>query len=154
MEPFEDWPWLVWLVGSAVLACTEMLTGDFTLLMLAGGAVAGAFTAFFLPGMILVQAIVAVAVAILMLAVLRPTLLRRVREAPGYRSSLDKLVGSNGVATSEITDGHGQVKVDGEEWSARSVEPGMTIALGEKVEVFEVDGTTLVVYPVFKSLGP
>ena len=154
MESFEDWPWLVWLVGSAVLACTEMLTGDFTLLMLAGGAVAGAFTAFFLPGMILVQAIVAVAVAILMLAVLRPTLLRRVREAPGYRSSLDKLVGSNGVATSEITDGHGQVKVDGEEWSARSGEPGMTIALGEKVEVFEVDGTTLVVYPVFKSLGP
>ncbi|MDU1589937.1 MAG: NfeD family protein, partial [Cutibacterium avidum] len=54
MEPFEDWPWLVWLVGSAVLACTEMLTGDFTLPMLAGGAVAGAFTAFFLPGMILV----------------------------------------------------------------------------------------------------
>ena len=80
MEPFEDWPWLVWLVGSAVLACTEMLTGDFTLLMLAGGAAAGALTAFFLPGMILVQAIVAVAVAILMLAVLRPTLLRRVRE--------------------------------------------------------------------------
>ena len=30
----------------------------------------------------------------------------------------------------------------------------MTIASGEKVEVFEVDGTTLVVYPVFKSLGP
>ncbi|MGK2351691.1 NfeD family protein [Cutibacterium sp. V947] len=154
MDHVKDWPWLVWLVGSAVLACTEMLTGDFTLLMLAGGAAAGAITAFFLPGMVLVQAIVAVTVAVLMLAVLRPTLLRRVREAPGYRSSLDKLVGSSGVATTQITDGHGQVKVEGEEWSARAFEPGMAIASGEKVEVFEVDGTTLVVYPVCRSLGP
>lgn len=70
-----------------------------------------------------------------------------------YRSSLDKLVGSEGVATSEITDGHGQVKVDGEEWSARALEPGSTIAVGERIEVYEVDGATLVVYPVFGILG-
>ena len=101
----------------------------------------------------MLQVIVAVAVAALLLAVLRPTLLRRIREAPGYRSSLDKLVGSEGVATSEITDGHGQVKVDGEEWSARALEPGSTIAVGERIEVYEVDGATLVVYPVFGILG-
>lgn len=104
-------------------------------------------------GLWLLQVIVAVAVAALLLAVLRPTLLRRIREAPGYRSSLDKLVGSEGVATSEITDGHGQVKVDGEEWSARALEPGSTIAVGERIEVYEVDGATLVVYPVFGILG-
>jgi nodulation efficiency protein D len=130
-----------------------MLGGDFTLLMLAAGAGAGAVTAAIVPGLWLLQVIVAVAVAALLLAVLRPTLLRRVREAPGYRSSLDKLVGSEGVATSEITDGHGQVKVDGEEWSARALEPGSTIAVGERIEVYEVDGATLVVYPVFGILG-
>jgi len=121
--------------------------------MLAAGAGAGAVTAAIVPGLWLLQVIVAVAVAALLLAVLRPTLLRRVREAPGYRSSLDKLVGSEGVATSEITDGHGQVKVDGEEWSARALEPGSTIAVGERIEVYEVDGATLVVYPVFGILG-
>jgi len=130
-----------------------MLGGDFTLLMLAAGAGAGAVTAAIVPGLWLLQVIVAVAVAALLLAVLRPTLLRRIREAPGYRSSLDKLVGSEGVATSEITDGHGQVKVDGEEWSARALEPGSTIAVGERIEVYEVDGATLVVYPVFGILG-
>ena len=122
-------------------------------LMLAAGAGAGAVTAAIVPGLWLLQVIVAVAVAALLLAVLRPTLLRRIREAPGYRSSLDKLVGSEGVATSEITDGHGQVKVDGEEWSARALEPGSTIAVGERIEVYEVDGATLVVYPVFGILG-
>ena len=121
--------------------------------MLAAGAGAGAVTAAIVPGLWLLQVIVAVAVAALLLAVLRPTLLRRIREAPGYRSSLDKLVGSEGVATSEITDGHGQVKVDGEEWSARALEPGSTIAVGERIEVYEVDGATLVVYPVFGILG-
>ena len=140
-------------MASAVLACAEMLGGDFTLLMLAAGAGAGAVTAAIVPGLWLLQVIVAVAVAALLLAVLRPTLLRRIREAPGYRSSLDKLVGSEGVATSEITDGHGQVKVDGEEWSARALEPGSTIAVGERIEVYEVDGATLVVYPVFGILG-
>ena len=144
---------MLWAVASAVLACAEMLGGDFTLLMLAAGAGAGAVTAAIVPGLWLLQVIVAVAVAALLLAVLRPTLLRRIREAPGYRSSLDKLVGSEGVATSEITDGHGQVKVDGEEWSARALEPGSTIAVGERIEVYEVDGATLVVYPVFGILG-
>lgn len=151
LEPFQEHRWLLWTVASAVLACAEMLGGDFTLLMLAAGA--GAVTAAIVPGLWLLQVIVAVAVAALLLAVLRPTLLRRIREAPGYRSSLDKLVGSEGVATSEITDGHGQVKVDGEEWSARALEPGSTIAVGERIEVYEVDGATLVVYPVFGILG-
>ena len=153
LEPFQEHRWLLWAVASGVLACAEMLGGDFTLLMLAVGAGAGAVTAAIVPGLWLLQVIVAVAVAALLLAVLRPTLLRRVREAPGYRSSLDKLVGSEGVATSEITDGHGQVKVDGEEWSARALEPGSTIAVGERIEVYEVDGATLVVYPVFGILG-
>ena len=153
LEPFQEHRWLLWAVASGVLACAEMLGGDFTLLMLAVGAGAGAVTAAIVPGLWLLQVIVAVAVAALLLAVLRPTLLRRVREAPGYRSSLDKLVGSEGVATSEITDGHGQVKVDGEEWSARALEPGSTIAVGERIEVYEVGGATLVVYPVFGILG-
>lgn len=152
-ESFGEHRWLLWAVASAVLACTEMLSGEFTLLMLAAGAGAGAITAAIVPGMWLLQVIVAAVVAALLLTVLRPTLLRRVREAPGYRSALDKLVGSDGVATSDITDGHGQVKVDGEEWSARALEPGSTIAAGEKIEVYEIDGATLVVYPVFRSLS-
>lgn len=153
LEPFEEHRWLVWLVASAVLGCAEMLSGDFTLLMLAAGAAAGAVTAAILPGMLIVQVLVAVAVATLLLAVLRPTLLRRVSNSPGYRSSLDKLVGSAGTAVAEITASSGQVKIDGEEWSARALDPTSPIEAGERIEVFEVDGTTLVVYPVLKGLG-
>jgi len=49
--------WAVWLIVAGGLAVSEMLTLDLTLLMLATGALAGAVTAFFLPGLLVVQVI-------------------------------------------------------------------------------------------------
>ncbi|AFV90009.1 MAG: NfeD family protein [Acidipropionibacterium acidipropionici] len=157
MNEFWDWVarhgWVAWLAASAVLACAEMLTLDFTLLMLASGALAGAITAAILPGAWIAQVLVAVAVGGIMLAVLRPTLLKKVRDAPGYRSSLDTLLGAEGTATHQITEGAGEVKVHGELWEARPMAPGVTIEAGESIEVFQIDGTTLIVYPSSQGLG-
>ncbi|MCI1746962.1 MAG: NfeD family protein [Acidipropionibacterium sp.] len=157
MSEFWDWivahGWVGWLGASAILACAEMLTLDFTLLMLASGALAGAITAAILPGAWLIQVLVAVAVGGVMLAVLRPTLLKRVRDAPGYRSLLDQLVGSEGTATRRIDSESGEVKVRGEVWEARTMSPGVVIEAGEGIEVFQVDATTLVVYPASQGLG-
>ncbi len=141
----DNW-WAAWLVAAALLALTESLTLDFTLLMLAAGALAGAGIALLFPGMILVQVIVAVAVAFALLFLLRPTLLEKVRSAPGYRSALQRMVGSTGQATTAITGNSGEVKVTGEVWRARSV-GDVEIEAGASVEVFEVDGITVVVYP-------
>ena len=138
--------WAVWLIVATLLALTESLTLDFTLLMLAAGALAGAGIALIFPGMILVQVIVAVAVAFAMLFLLRPTLLERVRSAPGYRSSLQRMVGSTGRAMTAITGSSGEVKVNGEMWQARSF-GDVEIEAGASVEIFEVDVITVVVYP-------
>ncbi|MEL4357231.1 MULTISPECIES: NfeD family protein [unclassified Luteococcus] len=149
---FGDNLWALWGVITLVLASAEMLTLDLTLLMLASGALAGGVVAFFLPGLVWLQVIVALAVAAAMLGFLRPTLLRRVRNAPGYRSSLSKLVGSEGTATAAITRSGGEVKVNGEVWTARTMASDIQIGVGDLVEVYEVDGTTLVVYPVEREL--
>jgi membrane protein implicated in regulation of membrane protease activity len=141
----SNW-WAVWLVAATLLALTESLTLDFTLLMLAAGALAGAGIALLFPGMILVQVLVAVAVAFAMLFLLRPTLLEKVRSAPGYRSSLQRMVGSTGQAMTAITGRSGEVKVNGEVWEARSF-GDVDIEAGAPVEIFEVDGITVVVYP-------
>lgn len=143
--------WSIWLVLGAGLALTELVTLDFTLLMLAAGAVAGGATALIFPGLLWLQIAVAVVVAILMLALLRPTLLERIRRMPGYRSSIDKLVGSSGVVVAEITAAGGEVKLAGEVWTARSVD-GSPIPLGEQIEVYQVDGATVVVYPRHQAL--
>ncbi|MGD8215001.1 NfeD family protein [Aestuariimicrobium sp. Y1814] len=139
--------WAGWFGLGLVLGTAEMLTLDMTLLMLAGGAVAGGLTALVLPGFIVVQVLVALVVSVLLLLLARPTLLERVRKAPGYRNSLNQLVGAQATATAEITDDGGEVKVEGQVWNAKLVVPGR-VAFGQKVEVQEVNGTTLMVYPL------
>ncbi|MGJ6981141.1 NfeD family protein [Aestuariimicrobium soli] len=152
-EWFRDHLWAAWLVLALVLAGAEMLTLDLTLLMLAGGALAAAGVAVVLPGAWLVQVLVGVVVALAMLGLLRPTLLAKIRKAPGYRNSITSLVGSTAVTSSAIDRGHGEVKVNGDTWSARSWDADVTIDVGEEVEVFEVEGTSLIVYPKNRPLG-
>jgi membrane protein implicated in regulation of membrane protease activity len=146
-EWVREHAWAAWLMVGLVLAGAEMLTLDLTLLMLSGGAFAAAGVAVFFPHAWLVQVIVGVVVALAMLLGLRPTLLARMRRAPGYRNSISKLVGSTALTTRAISHSDGEVKVNGDTWTARSYDPKVTIEVGERVEVYEVDGTTLVVYP-------
>lgn len=152
-EWFRDHVWTSWLLLALLLAGAEMLTLDLTLLMLAGGAVAAAGVALVFPGAWLLQVVVGVVVALAMLFLLRPTLLAKIRKAPGYRNSITQLVGSTAITTEAISRGHGEVKVNGDSWNARSWNPEVTIEAGEEVEVFEVEGTTLVVYPKNRPLG-
>lgn len=141
----ENW-WAIWLIVATLLAVSESLTLDFTLLMLAAGALAGAGAALLFPGLVLVQVLIAVAVAFALLFLLRPTLLDKVRSAPGYRSSLQRMVGSTGRALTAISGEVGEVKVNGDVWQARSLND-IPIEAGAPVEIYEVDGTTVIVYP-------
>ena len=157
MSDFFDWVrenlWAAWGVLGLGLAAAELLTLDLTLLMLATGALMGGVTALIFPSLVWLQVIVAVLTACATLFLLRPTLLARVRNAPGYRSSLDTIIGSAGVATSAITAHAGEVKIDGQIWEARSFDSSIDIANGEAVEVFGIEGITLTVYPSARPLG-
>ena len=128
--------WAGWGILAVMLAAAELLT-----------------TALVFPGLIWLQIVVALITAVLTLFVLRPTLLEKVRRAPGYRSSLDKLVGASGRATAQITTSGGAVKVEGQVWEARSYDPSVTIEADEEVEVFALDGITLIVYPARRQFG-
>jgi membrane protein implicated in regulation of membrane protease activity len=150
MQWLSENAWVVWLVLAGALAVAETLTLDFTLLMLAGGALTGALVASVFPQLWWLQIPAALVAAVALLGLLRPTLLERIRKAPGYRSSLDKMVGSAGIATSEITTTGGEAKVNGESWSARAVDG--TIPAGTQIEVYQIDGATAVVYPKHEAL--
>lgn len=157
MPDLLDWfrsnLWAFWGVGALGLAAAELLTLDLTLLMLAAGAAMGGVTALIFPGLVWLQIIVAILTAVATLFLLRPLLLDKVRNAPGYRSSLDTLVGTAGLASTEITGAAGEVKVEGQVWQARSFDPSVTIHAGEQIEVYGLDGITLVVYPTQRQLG-
>lgn len=143
--------WVVWLVLAGGLAVSEMLTLDLTLLMLATGALAGGAVAFFFPGALVIQVIVAVVVATAMLFLVRPQALKRLHNSPGYRSTTSQILGSSGVAIEQVTSSTGAVKISGQTWSARSYDESV-IPAGTEIEVLEIDGVTAVVYPKHKPL--
>jgi membrane protein implicated in regulation of membrane protease activity len=150
-----DWlgehAWAIWLSLAFLLAVAEMLSLDLVLIMLAAGALAGAAVAVVAPDLWWLQILVGAGVSAGTLALLRPTLLAKVRSMPGYRSSTAKMVGSSGLALSQIDNSGGEIKVDGQSWSARPYSSDIVIEQGTEVEVYEIDGAIAVVYP--KHLG-
>jgi membrane protein implicated in regulation of membrane protease activity len=150
-----DWlgehAWAIWLSLAFLLAVAEMLSLDLVLIMLAVGALAGAVVAVVAPDLWWLQILVGAGVSAGTLALLRPTLLAKVRNMPGYRSSTAKMVGSSGLALSQIDNSGGEIKVDGQSWSARPYSSDIVIEQGTEIEVYEIDGAIAVVYP--KHLG-
>jgi membrane protein implicated in regulation of membrane protease activity len=151
-----DWlgenSWAIWLSLAFLLAIAEIMSLDLVLIMLAVGALAGAGIAVLAPSVWWLQILVAAGVSITMLLLLRPTLLAKVRSMPGYRSSADKMVGSSGVAISQIDKSGGEIKVDGQSWSARPYSSDVVIEQGTEIEVYEIDGVIAVVYPKYGQL--
>lgn len=147
-----DHGWAIWLSLAFLLAVAEVLSLDLILIMLAAGALAGAGVAVVAPDLWWLQILVAAGFSVGTLALLRPTLLAKVRNMPGYRSSTSNMVGSSGRAVSAIDSNGGEIKVDGQSWSARPYSSDLVIELGTEVEVYEIDGAIAVVYPKHEAL--
>ena len=139
---------IVWLLAAVALAIAEMFTGTFVLLAFAAGALAAA-GADALGANLPVDAAVFTAVSVLALLGLRP-ILRRHRQrgfAPdGRRIGVEAIEGATGVVLERIDAAGGQVKIDGEVWSARAYDSTQVISAGERVRVIEIDGATALVW--------
>lgn len=132
-----------WLfIGAGGLVLLEMLTLDFTLLMLALG-VAAAAVALQVGASDLVAGVSGVAVAVVSLGFVRPLALRLFRKGTGMRTGTDALLGSSGTVVERVDVGSGRVRLRGEVWSARSYD-GNVIDAGATADVVAIEGATAV----------
>lgn len=137
---------LIWLVFALGLAAAEALTGDMFLLMLSGGALAAAGSSL-LPGVPLwVDGAVFLAVSVLLLVGVRPVLRRRLTANQGLPEPAKALEGKHALVLDRVDEHCGQVKLDGEVWTARSYADGDVYQPGEQVTVMHIDGATAVVW--------
>ena len=144
----EQWAWIGWLVLIALFLVIEMMTLDFTFLMLSFGSVLGLVSDLVgLP--IWAQVIIAAAAAALFIFFLRPPLLHRLRRGEDpTKSNVAALIDLRGTALQDITAVSGQVKLsNGDTWTARSLD-GTPIIQGSRVAVSEISGATAIVRPV------
>ncbi len=146
--------WMFWLALILVFIIIEVVTVDFTFLMIAFGSAGGMISGFF--GLEWwVQVVVAAVLSLLLLFAVRPPLLRLLKKgADPALSNVAALLGSNGTVVTGFSDGTGQVKLaNGETWSAKLAQPVGTghLTLGDRVVVTAIDGATALVVPAERT---
>jgi membrane protein implicated in regulation of membrane protease activity len=137
--------WLFWLIAAVVLLVIEATTTAFVALYF---GIAAALTAILaIAGAPLALQVGAFAVlSIGGVVATRPALKRLSSRAPALRTGVDAMRGRKGIVIKPIGELEpGQVKVEGEIWSARCYFDGERIAEGARVEVVEVRGVTALV---------
>jgi membrane protein implicated in regulation of membrane protease activity len=136
---------LIWLILALVLAGAEALTGDLFLLMLAGGALAATGSSWLLDWPVWADGAVFLGVSVLLLLAVRPALRRRIT-AVGLPEPAKALEGKTATVLDRIARHEGQVKLDGEVWTARPLNDTEVYEAGEQVTVVRIDGATAVVF--------
>lgn len=136
---------LIWLIAALFLAGAEVLTGDLSLLMLGGGALAAAGTSglFGLP--IWADGLVFLIVSVLLLVGVRPALRRRMAAGKGLPEPMKALEGKTALVLDRVARHEGQVKLDGQVWTARPYNDDDIYQPGDHVTVMHIDGATAVV---------
>jgi len=147
MDAFSGHLWELWLGLAILLGVLELFSLNLILLMLAGGAVVGMVLALVsLPFGI--QVVGAAVTSVGMLALVRPNIIARLHSGPELRLGHQALIGRQGVVVSEVTAQGGQVRINGELWTARPYDETATIEPGATVDVFEIRGATAMVHKV------
>jgi membrane protein implicated in regulation of membrane protease activity len=135
---------LSWLIFAVALAAAEALTGDMFLLMLGGGALAASVTAWLTDWPILADGAVFLVVLVLLVVLVRPALRQRLTPKTALMG-IRALEGKRAVVVDRVAGDAGQVKLDGQVWTARPLNDGDIYEPGESVTVVHIDGATAVV---------
>jgi membrane protein implicated in regulation of membrane protease activity len=148
MDWIRDHAWETWLALTLIFGVAELASMDLFLLMLAGGALVGMVAALVgLTGV--AQVILASAAALAALALVRPTIARRLHGGPDLSLGHGKLVGKQGVVTERITAMEpGRIKLAGEIWTAEPYDESVVIEPGRMVDVLQIRGATAIVHPL------
>jgi membrane protein implicated in regulation of membrane protease activity len=137
---------VLWLIFALVLAGAEALTGDMFLLMLGGGALVAAATSWLMGWPVWADGAVFLIVSVLLLVLVRPAVRRRLTPAEVSQMGIKALEGKNALVLDRVARDEGQVKLDGQVWTARPFSDGDVYEPGESVTVMHIDGATAVVF--------
>jgi membrane protein implicated in regulation of membrane protease activity len=139
------WVPLIWLVVALALAGAEVLTGDLFLLMISGGALAAAGSSLAFDEL-WIDGVVFAVVSMLLLVLVRPALRRRFAAGTGLLERPKELEGKSALVLDTVSRHEGQVKLDGEVWTARPLNDNDVFESGDHVTVMRIDGATAIVF--------
>ena len=141
--------WQIWLIIAGVCLIGEIMTNGFLVFWLSIGALLSMIVSFFTDNIIIQTAVFVISSAILIFAT-KP-FVKKFAKTKDVKTNAFSIIGQNGIVTKDIDsiNSKGQVKIDGETWSAVGKDD-MDIPKGTEIEVVEIKGVKAIVKPVNK----
>jgi membrane protein implicated in regulation of membrane protease activity len=135
-----------WLVLFVIFVIIEAATLGLATIWFAGGALVATLVAVALPGLIWLQVLLFLAVSVLLLYFTRPVAVKYFNK-DRVKTNVESYVGREVIVVSEIDNlqGIGQVKLGGQEWTARTLSDDDVMEVGTVGVVKAVDGVKLII---------
>ena len=136
---------IYWLIAFVILLGIEATTMALTTIWFAGGALIAFILALFGVN-IQVQLAAFVIISFVLLFFTRPFALKYINRNT-IKTNSESLIGKYAIVTTEINnvEGKGAAVLNGQEWTARTLEDGNIIGKGTIVEIKDIKGVKLIV---------
>ncbi len=137
--------WTIWLLLIGIFAVAEIITPGFLVIWLSAGSFCGMITSFFTDN-IIIQTTVFVISSAVFIFFTRPLARKLEKKSKTVVTNAFAIVGKKAVVLQDInpTTSTGQIKVDGQVWSAKCQSEEI-ISKDAEVFVLAIDGVKAVV---------
>ena len=140
----EQYMWIIWLGLFVIALAIEGGTTELVSIFFGFGALVAMIISF-IPGVDWwVELVVFVVISGVTLFALRP-LVKRVLNKQARSTNIDSFIGKKHVVSGVNTLGYKEVKINGITWTVENVDENESLEVGDKVQVVNVRGNTLLV---------
>lgn len=139
--------WQIWLIISGLFFIGEIATVGFLVFWFAIGSLVAMVVSIFAPDAIVLQTSIFIIASSLLILFTKPLVDKYITKKT-VPTNVNSLIGKKAIVLTAVNsiEATGQVKVNGEIWSAKS-NSEETIEIGTEVEILEIDGVKLLVEP-------
>lgn len=139
--------WAIWLIASGVFFLGEIFTISFLLFWPGVGAFLAFLVSLIVPENLLIQILVFVISTVLMIIFTKPLINKLFKNKDNTSMNNSAVLGKKGIVIKKMDKDNpvGQVKVNGELWSAIKSDKDKAINVGESVIIEKIDGVKLLV---------
>ena len=139
--------WQIWLILAGIFFIGEIATTGFLVFWFGVGALLAMASSFFTSSIIL-QTVIFIISSTILILVTKP-FVKKFVDIKTTNTNAYSIIGKNALVIKEIDpiQSIGQIKVDGEVWSAES-QNNEVIPKGSEVKVIAIEGVKAIVKPV------
>ena len=139
--------WSIWLIAAGIFFIAEIATTGFLIFWLGIASLIAMITSF-ITSNVIIQTIVFVVSSCILIPLTKP-LADKFTSKQTVPTNSYSLINKHGIVTIDINpiEAVGQVKVNGEIWSAKT-EDNSIISKDTEIKVVKIDGVKLVVSPL------